>query len=96
MERTVYLRLYGRVQGIGFRRWVQKTAEKLGKISGWVRNVEDGSVEIYMCGQEEAIDQMILSCHQGPVLSRIDKISFQPPIIKGFLPDITNGRFEII
>ena len=44
MDREVYIKIQGRVQGIGFRYWAIKTAEEIGGISGWVRNAPDGSV----------------------------------------------------
>ena len=68
MEKEVYLKIKGRVQGIGFRWWAVKTAEEIGGISGWVHNAADGSVEILMSGEEDNIDRMILACHAGPPL----------------------------
>ena len=62
MDKEVYLKIDGRVQGIGFRAWAVRTARELG-VSGWVRNVDDGTVEIRMKGAEEQIDEMIL--HDG-------------------------------
>ena len=51
MEKEVYLKIKGRVQGIGFRWWAVKTAEEIGGISDWVHNAADGSVEILMSGR---------------------------------------------
>lgn len=56
MDKEVYLKIDGRVQGIGFRAWAVRTARELG-VSGWVRNVDDGTVEIRMKGAEEQIDR---------------------------------------
>lgn len=39
--KEVYLKIKGRVQGVGFRRWAEKQAAQIGGISGWVRNAED-------------------------------------------------------
>ena len=44
MEREVFIKIKGRVQGIGFRRWAVSKAEEIGGISGWVHNEYDGSV----------------------------------------------------
>ena len=41
MEKEVYLKIKGRVQGIGFRWWAVKTAEEIGGISGWVHNAAE-------------------------------------------------------
>lgn len=94
--REVYLKISGRVQGIGFRRWAQKTARNIGGISGWVRNVDDGTVEILMRGEAEKIEQMVLCCHKGPLLARVDNVSFLPGVRNYFLPQIVEGVFERI
>lgn len=91
--KEVYLKIEGRVQGIGFRRWAVNKANEIGGISGWVRNEDDGSVEILMCGEEENLDVMIKSCYQGPLFARVDKISFLPGVRNYFLPQIVEGRF---
>ena len=76
MNKEVYIKIRGRVQGIGFRWWAVKKAREIGGISGWVRNVEDGSVEIMMSAEEDKLDEMLLACHKGPPLSRIDSRYF--------------------
>ena len=50
---------YGRVQGVGFRYYAVQKANQLG-LTGWVKNLYDGSVEMEVEGQETDIDQMIL------------------------------------
>ena len=50
---------YGRVQGVGFRYYAVQKANQLG-LSGWVKNLYDGSVEMEVEGQEELIDQLII------------------------------------
>ncbi len=94
--REVYLKISGRVQGIGFRRWAQRTALNIGGVSGWVRNVDDGTVEILMRGEEEKIEQMVLACYKGPLFARVDNVSFLPGVKNYFLPQIVDGVFERI
>lgn len=94
--KEAYLSIKGRVQGVGFRRWAQRTAQKLGSISGWVRNAEDGSVEILMRGPQQQVEEMIAACYKGPLLARVDGITFKPGISNYFLPPIENGIFERI
>lgn len=94
MTKDVYIKISGRVQGIGFRYWAVKTAEKIGGISGWVTNAADGSVEIRMSGEEDKIDAMILACHQGPSLSRVDHVKFVVGRISSFLPPIEQDIFK--
>lgn len=50
---------YGRVQGVGFRYYAVQKANQLG-LTGWVKNLNDGSVEMEVEGQEELIDQLII------------------------------------
>ena len=94
--KTVYLKICGRVPGVGFRWWTKRTAKALGGVSGWVRNTEDGGVEVFMRGEEENIERMIAACRRGPLTARVDGITFLPPVIRGFLPDITDGKFDIV
>lgn len=91
--REVYLKIEGRVQGIGYRRWAVHKALEIGGISGWVRNEDDGSVEILMNGEDEAINEMIQACYDGPMFARVDKISFLPGVRNYFLPPIKEGYF---
>ncbi|CAN5227884.1 acylphosphatase [soil metagenome] len=61
----------GRVQGVGYRAWVEFTAEGLG-LDGWVRNRRDGSVEALLAGPERVVAEMIALCRQGPSAARVD------------------------
>lgn len=92
----VFLKIRGRVQGVGFRRWAVAQAKSIGKISGWVRNAEDGSVEVLMRGDKDNIEEMVLRCHKGPTWSRVDDVSFKPSVSNYFLPQIEDGVFEQI
>ena len=94
--REVYIKIEGRVQGIGFRRWAVSKALDIGGISGWVRNEDDGSVEILMRGEEKKIDEMLVACYKGRLFARVDKISFIPSVSNYFLPPIEEGRFTRI
>lgn len=94
--KEVYLKICGRVQGVGFRRWAVKEASRIGGLSGWVRNAEDGSVEILMRGQEARVEEMIACCYKGPLWARVDQISFIPAVSNYFLPPIDDGIFERI
>jgi acylphosphatase len=93
MVKEVYLKIDGRVQGIGYRRWAISKAMEIGGISGWVRNEDDGSVEILMSGDDDNINQMIEACYRGPLFARVDKITFLPGVKNYFLPQIKEGKF---
>lgn len=94
MIKEVFVKIYGRVQGIGYRRWAVSRVEEIGGISGWVHNETDGTVEIMMRGEEEKIDRMILACQKGPMFARVDKLEFVVGRWSGFLPSIEDGVFK--
>ena len=71
--RTVHLRIEGRVQGVGYRAFVERQASVLG-LSGWVRNRRDGSVEAVLQGAPAEVDAMIELCRSGPPASRVDRV----------------------
>lgn len=91
--KEIYLKIEGRVQGIGYRRWAVNKALDIGGISGWVRNEDDGSVEILMKGEDNLIDKMIAACYDGPFFARVDRISFLPGVKNYFLPPVKEGVF---
>lgn len=67
----------GRVQGVGFRWWTARHAEVLG-IAGTVRNLPDGSVEVMLLGDVEAVRRMRLDLEDGPRFARVDGIAEIP------------------
>ena len=70
----VHVVVRGRVQGVGYRAFVEDEAVRLG-IDGWVRNRRDGaSVEALFAGSEHAVRAMVERCREGPMGARIDDI----------------------
>lgn len=67
----------GRVQRVGFRWWMQATADGLG-LGGWVRNRIDGSVEAVLVGRHDAVQRMVAACHDGPPAARVDTVVAAP------------------
>lgn len=55
----IHIIFYGRVQGVGFRYYAVQKANQLG-LTGWVKNLYDGSVEMEVEGEEPLIDQLII------------------------------------
>lgn len=72
-ERTVAVSIRGRVQGVGFRAWVEYMALMHG-LEGWVRNRRDGSVEAVFAGPAEAVAAMVEACRRGPPGARVDAL----------------------
>ena len=64
-QRAVHVRISGRVQGVGFRAWVEQQAGLLG-LSGWVRNLQGGDVEAVFSGTSDRVDAMLAACREGP------------------------------
>ena len=58
-------RVRGRVQGVGFRYFVEQAAKALG-VSGWVRNRDDGDVEVYAAGNPEQLNELAGMLWKGP------------------------------
>lgn len=73
MIKSYHLRVYGFVQGVGYRKFVRKEALSLG-LNGWVRNLPDNTVEIGVTGDEEKIKKLIEECKKGPFLSEVETI----------------------
>ena len=67
----------GRVQGVGFRWFVHREASEL-DLRGWVRNTEDGDVEVVVAGDAGSLTELRRSLNRGPRGSRIDKVIEHP------------------
>lgn len=74
--KTVRATVVGRVQGVGFRVWVQREALML-DLRGWVRNERDGSVSALLSGSPEAVDEMIVRLHRGPAGASVARVSVE-------------------
>ena len=68
-----HVTMRGRVQGVGYRAWVEHQATAHG-LEGWVRNRRDGSVEAVFAGPEDVVSKMIASCRRGPSSARVDGV----------------------
>jgi acylphosphatase len=58
-------RVRGRVQGVGFRYFVERAANELG-LTGWVRNRDDGDVEVYATGDSDGLAELAGMLWKGP------------------------------
>ena len=68
--------IHGRVQGVGYRAFVEDQALRL-DLEGWVRNRREGAVEAVFAGTQEAVAAAIEACHRGPWAARVDAVEAQ-------------------
>ena len=71
---TVHLLVTGRVQGVGFRWFVRVAGRRLG-LAGWVRNREDGAVEIAASGPREKLAELRRQVRRGPDAADVQNVS---------------------
>ncbi len=85
----LYLRVRGRVQGVGFRWYVRQAADRL-RLAGWVRNCSDGSVEVAVEGPAEAQQQLVTAVRRGPPGANVAAVEpfaagpIDPPVLSPF------------
>lgn len=72
----VHLFVSGRVQGVFFRESTRREAEKLG-LTGWVKNLPDGRVEIVAEGEKGNLEKLIQWAKKGSFLSRVDNVEIE-------------------
>lgn len=81
--------VYGRVQGVNFRAATQREAERLG-LAGWVRNREDGAVELLAEGSRTALERLAAYLRRGPPSARVTRVDTEFGAARR-----ESGRFEI-
>ncbi len=71
---TLHVIVQGRVQGVYFRDYTRREADRLG-LGGWVRNLPDGTVEAIIAGAKEKVDQMVDWLHTGSPMAVVTEVS---------------------
>ncbi|HZO78042.1 MAG TPA: acylphosphatase [Solirubrobacteraceae bacterium] len=80
------VKVYGRVQGVFFRDSTRERANAHG-VSGWARNMRDGSVEAVLEGEPDAVERVVRFLHTGPSHADVDRIDVddeEPEGLTGF------------
>ena len=72
-ETRAHIIVVGKVQGVGYRAFVQLHAMKFG-LNGWVRNCSDGTVEIEVEGKKEIIEALLEQLREGPLFSQVESL----------------------
>jgi acylphosphatase len=73
-DEALNIRVRGRVQGVGYRRFAQKAAEDC-KIKGWARNLYNGDVEIFAQGAPDDLENYIERLKKGPAMGWVEKVT---------------------
>jgi acylphosphatase len=76
-EIAIRLRIEGRVQGVGYRAWLEREAQRQ-SLRGWARNRLDGSVETLLIGAVDDVELVIAACRRGPRLAVVVTIERFP------------------
>ena len=73
---ALHVSIFGSVQGVGFRKWMNESALKL-SLTGWARNASDGSVEAFIQGTEDDVNNMLSNLWEGPNLADVEDVLTQ-------------------
>ena len=79
----------GRVQGVFYRYSTERKAQSIGGLTGWVKNLPNGDVEVLVEGKKEKIDRLIEWCYEGPPSSRVTDLITNWEDYKGEFSDFT-------
>ncbi len=90
MEKRVLVKVYGLVQGVGFRMFAERSASRLG-LSGWVKNMPDGTVQIDAQGPSGLIEELLRDLRKGPPASKVSSLN-----IAESKPDHSRTGFAVI
>ena len=80
-EKTYRIIVSGRVQGVFFRAYTRKTAQRLG-LKGYARNLSDGTIEVVAQGSEEMLKKLVEFCRKGPMFAKIENVDINEEKIK--------------
>lgn len=83
MKKSIRLYITGTVQGVFFRMFVKENAERQ-NVKGFVRNLEDGRIEIFLEGDSEGVNKMIELCKKGPKHAQIRNVEIKPERFQNF------------
>ncbi len=80
----------GKVQGVYYRASTAKKAHSLG-LSGWVKNLTDGRVELFVQGPADSLEQLLRWCKKGPMLAKVSNVECEVAQV-----DVNMAQFEVM
>ena len=83
MIKHLNIKIFGQVQGVGFRYSTKQRANKLG-LTGFVQNQQDESIYIEIEGPKDVVDKFIAWCRRGPTWSRVEKVDIRQGEVQNF------------
>jgi acylphosphatase len=89
MRRVVHVLVAGRVQGVGYRAFVEREAVAR-DLGGWVRNRRDGAVEAVFAGEADIVEAMLAACRAGPRHALVESVD-----IEAWTGEVPDGPFLI-
>ncbi len=81
MQKALHIKISGRVQMVGFRYAALELAKEL-DLTGWVKNVQDGTVEILAIGDEKNLKKLLGWAHSGPTGAHVEDVEYRWEEIK--------------
>lgn len=85
---SIEITIKGRVQGVGFRYYVKKVAQKLA-VKGYVKNMPNGDVLIVGKARKDVLENFLSYCRAGPPMSNVQSVDYQK------IPDVCFSDFSI-
>lgn len=86
-------RITGRVQGVNYRNSTKRQADELGLV-GWVRNTDDGDVELLVGGAAPAVDSLLKWCRKGPKRAEVEAVEHREAAAEE-LKTLPDSGFEV-
>ena len=81
-KKRIHIIVSGRVQGVFYRLSTKRKAKIL-NLTGWVKNLSDGTVEIIVEGEEDNLRKLLAWCRKGPLIARVDDMKTEWKEFKG-------------
>src|SRR5829696_1338955 len=94
-RRFVHVTIHGRVQGVGFRYFIEKNAIERA-LDGWVRNREDGGVEAVFAGAGPRVEEILELCRKGPRGAKVERVDLREEEAAGLIPSSRPTGFYVM